>query len=405
MKFNINRLTEYLLYLLSFSFFAGKTYQIITALVVVSFLIDIVRSKRWYVFKDTLFIIFSLWCTYLFISALWAVSPSFSMTGALQLFTWCLLYLAIRYTLETKQQIDTFVKLQAFVVLFVALNSVVQFFAGYNFFGVPLEGSRVSDLFNERRTIGHLLPIWLGLFGAMLAFKGLSKKQYMLYALALIGLLLTLPLTGTRGPLVIMAIFLPLIAWMSPYRKWAFMTLGGLLVAVICIVATTPVLLERLETLSHPFEDQKHTRIPIWLTALEEFKDNPVLGVGFHNYRYRVFDYYEDSFESVEINATTGRYAFHAHSPWLDILSEQGIVGIFFVLSMLFTVALSAYRSGAGVLIGSMGVWYAFSILNSTFTISSGRWSFFMILAISFFALILNYKKASSEKEERIPDA
>lgn len=215
MKFNINRLTEYLLYLLSFSFFAGKTYQIVTALVVISFFIDIVRAKRWYVFKDTLFVIFSVWCIYLFISALWAVSPSFSMTGALQLFTWCCLYLAIRYTLESKQQIDTFVKLQAFVVLFVALNSVVQFFAGYNFFGIPLEGSRVSDLFNGRRTIGHLLPIWLGLFGAMLAFPGFSNKKYALYAGALLGLLITLPLTGTRGPLVIMAIFLPLIAWMS----------------------------------------------------------------------------------------------------------------------------------------------------------------------------------------------
>lgn len=398
MKFNTGRLTEYLLYLLSFSFFAGKTYQIITAFIVVSFFIDIVRLKRWYVFKDTLFIIFSLWCTYLFISALWAVSPLFSMTGALQLFTWCVLYLAIRYTLETKQQIDTFVKLQAFVVLFVALNAVVQFFVGYNFFGIPLEGSRVSDLFNERRTIGHLLPIWVGLFGAMLTFVNLPKRQYLLYTAALLGLLITLPLSGTRGPLVILAITLPLIAWLSPYRKSAFTALIGLLVVMVCIVITTPTLLARFETLSHPFKDQQHARIPIWLTAIEAFKDNPILGVGFHNYRYRVFDYYEDSFESIEINRETGNYAYHAHSPWMDILSEQGLVGICFVLGMLATIALNAYRLGVSVLVGSTGVWYAFSLLNSTFTVSSGRWSYFMILSISFFALILNYKKATTEK-------
>jgi len=380
MKLSIGRLTEYLIYLLSFSFFAGKTYQIVSGLIIVSFFIDVLRLKRWDVLKDPLFIIFSAWCTYLFISALWAVSPSYAISGSLHLFMWCLLYLAIRFTLVTKQQIDTFIMLQAVVVLFVALNSVVQFYMGYNFFGIPLEGSRVSDLFNERRTIGHLLPVWLGLFGSMLAFPGLSKKRYMLYAAALLGLLLTLPLTGTRGPLVIMAIFIPLIAWMSPYRKWAFMGLGGLLVAVMCIVATTPVLLERLETLSHPFKDQQHTRIPIWLTAIEAFKDNPILGVGF------------------EINRETGNFAYHAHSPWLDILSEQGLVGIGFALAMLITIALSAYRSGANVLIGSMGVWYAFSLLNSTFTISSARWSYFMILAISFFAIILNYKKATAEK-------
>ena len=393
-----NHLTEYLIYLLSLAFFAGKTYQIVTALIIVSFFVDVIRFKRWYVFKDTLFIIFSLWCTYLFISALWAVNPSFSMTGALQLFAWCSLYLAIRFTFVTKKQIETFIKLQACVVLFVAFNSLLQFFVGYNLFGIPLEGSRVSDLFNERRTIGHLLPVWIGLFGAMLAFTGHTKRTYLLYTLALLGLLITLPLTGTRGPLVILAIFLPLIAWMSPYRKWAFMALGGLLIAVVCIIAVTPTLQQRLATLSNPFEDQRHTRIPIWLTALEEFKDNPILGVGFHNYRYRVFDYYEDSFESVEINRETGNYAYHAHSPWLDILSEQGLVGICFALAMLATIAFSAYRSGANVLIGSMGVWYAFSLLNSTFTISSGRWSYFMILSISFFVIILNYKKAIDEK-------
>ena len=398
MKLRFERLTEYLIYLLSFSFFAGKSYQIITGLIILSFLIDVIRFKRWGVFKDPLFVIFSAWCTYLLISASWAINPSYAISGSLHLFMWCSLYLAIRFTLTTKEQISTFVKLQALVVLFVALNSVVQFFVGYNFFGIPISSSRVTDLFNERRTIGHLLPVWIGLFGAMLAFKGLSQRQYLLYAFALLGLLITLPLTGTRGPLVVMAVSLPLIAWLSPYRKWAFTALGGVLVVVACIVITTPTLLTRIETLSHPFKDQQHTRIPIWLTAIEEFKDNPILGVGFHNYRYRVFDYYEDSFESTEINRETGNFAYHAHSPWLDILSEQGLVGLCFVLAMLANVALSTYRAGANVLIGSMGVWYAFSLLNSTFTLSSARWSYFMILSISFFAIILNYQKATTEK-------
>jgi len=399
MKFKRECLTEYLIYLLSFAFFAGKTYQIVAALVIISFIVDVIRFKRWSVFKDTLFIIFSLWCTYLFMSALWAKDPYFSMIGALQLFAWFSLYLAIRYTLTSKEQIERFAKLQAFVVLFVTLNSIVQFFLGHNFFGIPISASRVTDLFNERRTIGHLLPIWLGLFGAMLAFSGHAKRTYLLYALALIGLLITLPLTGTRGPLVVMAVSLPLIAWLSPYRKWAFTALGGLLVVVLCIVATTPTLLARLETLSHPFKDQQHTRIPIWLTAIEEFKDNPILGVGFHNYRYRVFDYYEDSFESTEINRATGNYAYHTHNPWLDVLSEQGLVGMVFFLSMLGVIVLTAYRLGVNVLLGSMGVWYAFSLLNSTFVISSGRWSFFMVLSISFFALVLNYQKALNEKK------
>lgn len=399
MRFTRDRLTEYLVYLLSFAFFAGKTYQIIAGLIILSFLVDIVRFKRWYVFKDTLFIIFSLWCAYLFISALWAVNPSSSMTGALQLLTWCSLYLAIRFTFVTKEKIETFVKLQAFIILFVALNSLAQFFMGYNFFGIPLQESRVTDLIQVRRTIGHILPVWIGLFGAMLAFQGHSKRMYFFYAIALLGLLITLPLTGTRGPLLILAIFLPLIAWMSPYRKWAFICLGGLLVVSTVIVVTTPILQQRLAALSNPFENQKHARISIWLTAFEEFKNNPILGVGFKNFRDRQFEYYKESFESYEIDPETGKGQLHAHSPWFDILAEQGIIGITFALSLLVNIALIAYRSSINVLIGSMGVLYSFSLLNSTFVISSGRWSFFMILSISFFALILNYQKALDKKE------
>ena len=54
MKLIREHLTEYLIYLLSLTFFAGKTYQIVTALVIVSFFVDVIRFKRWYVFKDTL---------------------------------------------------------------------------------------------------------------------------------------------------------------------------------------------------------------------------------------------------------------------------------------------------------------------------------------------------------------
>lgn len=397
MQLKREHLTEYLIYLLSITLFLGKAYQIVAGLVVVSFFLDVIRTKQWIILKDRLFLILSFWCLYLFTSALWSANPPSTMIGALELFLWCCLYLSIRYTFTSKVQIEQFIKLQALILLFVALNALIQFFLGYNLFGIPLTESRVTDLLQGRRTTGHLLPIWIGLLGAMLAFSGHPKRIYLLYSIALIGLLITLPLTGTRGPLVILAIFLPIIAWVSPYRKWAFISLSGLLMFILIIVAITPTLQQRLSTLSNPLEDQKHLRIPIWLTAFEEFKDNPFLGVGFKNFRERQFDYYEESFESFEINPKTGKGQLHAHSPWMDILSEQGTIGVAFALSLLGTIALMAYRSGINVWIGSMGVWYAFSLLNSTFVLSSGRWSFFMILSISFFGLIYNYQKTQKQ--------
>lgn len=391
MNFDKNKILEYLFYILPISFLVGKSYKVIAAMIIIIFLITVVQKSRWEIFRDSIFLILALWCAYLFCSSLWAIAPMSAMKGSLELFLWCLLYLAIKFSLTTISGIEKFIYAQAFVVLFVVLSALMQFSIGFNFFGIPISGSRVTDPFTDTRIFGYIFPIWIGLFGSILAMQEQEKRKYIFYSIVLIGMLGTLPLTGSRGPLIILAVFLPLIAWMSPFRKWAFLALGFLMVALIFVVTSTPVLQARLSTLTNPFEDQKHTRIPIWLVAIEEFKDNPILGVGFRNYRYRQFEYYKDSFESNEINPDTGSMVFHAHSPWLDILAEQGIVGLLFALSLLLMIAKMIYQRGVVVMIGSMGVWYAFSILNSGFVLSSGTWSFFMILPISYFVVIVNY--------------
>ena len=398
MIFDRHNVLLYLLNLLGISFFLGKSFKVVAGLIVIIFFIDIYRMKKWYVLQDRIFIILSLWCLYLLSSSLWAVNFISAIKGALEVFLWVLFYLAVRFTLLTKEDIRKFIKVQGFIAIFIIISAIIQFVVGYNFFGIPIEASRVTDPFSNTRLLGYVFPLWIALFGAMLVIQEEEKNKSLFYGLVIAGLLVTLPLTGSRGPLIILAIFLPLIAWMSPFRKWAFITLGGVFVSALLIVSVTPQLQERLSSLMHPFENQKHTRIPIWMVALEEFKDNPIGGVGFRNYRDRQFEYYKDSFESHEINPETGAIAYHAHSPWMDILAEQGIVGVLFALALLVTIAKIAYRMGGAVFIGSMGVWYSFSFLNSGFSLSSGRWSFFMILSISFFMIVRNYcLKSSSE--------
>lgn len=395
MLYDKNKVMEYLLYLLSLSFFVGKSYKVVAGLVVIVFLIDVFKNKRWEIFKDQIFIILALWCIYLFCSALWAENYIRTMIGSLEVFLWCLLYLSVKYTLTTNEQIDRFLRVQSVLAIFIVFNIVTQFIFGFNIFGIPIQGARVTDLFSGHdRMFSYIFPLWVALFGAMLASREQTKKRYILYAIALFGILLSIPLSGSRGALLLLVLFLPLIAWVTPLRKWAFIVLGALVVSSVLMVSTSSVLQARLKTLAHPFENQRHTRIPIWLTAIEMIKDNPIVGVGFKNFREREFEYYKDSFDSIEINPKTGAKASHAHNPWLDILSEQGVIGACFALLLLFTIAKMAYKAGTIAFIGSMGVWYSFSILNAGFVISSGTWSFFMILSITFFSIIVNYTKS-----------
>lgn len=398
MSINRTKVLEYLLYILTLSLFLGKSYKVVAGLIIIVFFIDIFKNKRWEIFKDKIFMILGIWCGYLFISALWSVNYISAMKGSLELFVWCLLYLSIKFSLTTQKQIEKFLKVQIIVLVFIIINVLMQYFIGYNMFGIQIQAQRVTDLLSNKRLFAYIFPFWIGMLGAFISIKGQSKKSYILYSLAIIGILITIPLSGARGALLLLIVFLPIIAWMSPFRKWAFLGLGLVMLSSSFMVYSSPILQKRLETLSHPFEDQRRIRVSIWLVALETFKDNPLLGVGFRNFRDRQYEYYKNSFDSIVINPKKGKIAYHVHNPWLDILSEQGIVGLGFLLTLLFVIAKMVYSSGVILMIGSMGVWYSFSLLNSGFVLSSGRWSFFMILSISFFAIVQNYLKDISKK-------
>lgn len=392
-KISLFKSREYLIYSIVPFLFLGKTYKVVAGMVVILFLIEVFKQKKWNIFNDTIFKTLALWCVYLFISALWAVKPTSSMSGSLELLLFTTFYLAVKNTLTTKKQIKNFLFINSGMVLFVVLNIFIQYVTGYNLFGIPIHGLRTTELISDGLSYGQILPIWIALFGAMVSGFKIEKKQYVLFSIALFTTIIAIPLTGTRGPLIIMAIFIPLIAWLSPYRKYAMMALTVLLASLVLVVSTSPKLQARLATLKSPFENQKYVRIPIWLTAFEMFKDNPIAGVGFKNFRYRALEYYDEDLHARTFNIEKKKVPFHTHSPWADIASEQGLIGLSFAGFLLFSVLRLIIAFGPIAAVGSMGIWYTFSLLNSTFALSSGKWSFFSILSITFFAIILNNLK------------
>ena len=405
-KFSYEKIMGYLLYILSLSLFVGKSYNVFSALIVVIFLFHTFKERLFCVFKDKFFIFMSIWCIYMLSSVIWATHKDGIISAAGVLFLWVLLYLAIKTYLDSKDKLERFFKFQTYIVLFVAFNALLQFLIGYNIFGVPILDGRATDIFfsSNSRIFPFILPLYVGVFGAMLSLKDRSSSHYILYGSALFGILIAVPLSGSRGPLLLLSVFIPIIVWTSPYRKTAFIMLAVLCACVISIAFNSDKLQDRLISLAHPFENQKHLRVAIWKTAIEEFEDNPILGVGFKNFKYRQFDYYKPEFESYEIDKEQNKMVEHAHSPWMDILAEQGIVGFGFAITLFFSILYNVYRKGTFILIGAFSVFYAFSFLNSTFVISKSRWSFFMIFSITVFTLVANYYKYINSSSDRKVD-
>ncbi|CAD7286827.1 O-antigen ligase family protein [Campylobacter suis] len=391
-----------LLFIFSLTLYIGKSYNIVSALIVLAFMFKTYKARQFFVFKDKFFIFMSLWCAYMLLSMIWATHKDDIPKSVGVLFLWVLLYLAIKTELNSTQKLERFFKLQIYVVLFIAFNAILQLSLGYNIFGTKLTIGRATDLFSSAdRIYPYILPLFVGMFGAMLTLKNRPKSHYILYTLGLFGIFLAVPASGIRGPLIILAIFIPIIAWANPYRKTALGAFGFLILCLAALLYTNPALQNRVKTLKNPFENQKHLRVAIWKTAFEQFKDNPMLGVGYKNFRHRQFEYYKPEFKSREIDPKKNKTAHHSHSPWLDILAEQGVVGLCFLIVLFFGVLKNAYKKGAFMFISLFSVMYAFSFLHSTFVLSSSRWSFFMIYAVTIYALLSKYHKISVQNEQK----
>ncbi|MBI2400011.1 MAG: O-antigen ligase family protein [Deltaproteobacteria bacterium] len=114
-------------------------------------------------------------------------------------------------------------------------------------------------------------------------------------------------------------------------------------------------------------ESSAAQRLVLWEHALDQFKNNPVFGIGFNSFGFTV--------EEGELTDT--------HNFYLKTLSEQGLIGISLLAILLFKAFLSGMRlyKNAGTNfqralgLGFMGTVISMSITN----IFGDRWSYFVL--------------------------
>ncbi len=96
----------------------------------------------------------------------------------------------------------------------------------------------------------------------------------------------------------------------------------GFVALYICsfFVPVVADIFNRFSTIGEDTESM--TRFSMWALALKNFKENPILGIGWNGYKYQFFQYLYNP----KIRAE--RYAFlNAHNVYLQLLSETGVIG------------------------------------------------------------------------------
>lgn len=196
--------------------------------------------------------------------------------------------------------------------------------------------ARLGDLYTyDANDLGVILVSGLPLTMALLAAGG--RLQRLILVGAIVGNIVTIALTGSRGAMVGIAVVgLFLFVTANQFAWWKRIGVAAALVGAL-IVAAPPGYWTQMSTILNPEDDYNVTdidgRLPIAKRGFGYFLDRPVLGIGPQN------------FGRAEINNPEKRMLLPPgaplrniapHNTYVQVISELGGVGIVIWMFMLF---------------------------------------------------------------------
>jgi putative inorganic carbon (HCO3(-)) transporter len=274
-------------------------------------------------------------------------------------------YLALN-SLRDENQHKILIIIMALVILFISIRSYRAFTVGLSF----VEENRMVGPFETVRLdsnhFGAFIVSYCSFFLGLLLFDKHKWRRLLSLAAVLFGLY-PLFFSYSRG------------AYMAALGVLVFFGLikkRSLLILALVIFLSWQTLLpqtvvERIsmtKTEEGELEGSAGVRLDLWSHAIDLFKKNPILGVGWGGFRFTV----PEGFKFKD-----------AHNLYMKTLSEQGIIGLILLLFIffqslksgqrLFKTGRTPFQKGLGF--GFLGCTAAFIITN----MFGDRWSYFVL--------------------------
>jgi O-antigen ligase len=277
----------------------------------------------------------------------------------------------------------------ALIAMFWLVDAGLQAITGISIGGAP-EAERLTGVFGaENPKLGPLLAT---LSPFVLLYVLRSQRLWLFFAIAVsIGVIVLL--SGARAAWISYS----LVLFLSLYRLFSvkqMLLLGaGLLISSASAYYFSDALQARVErTLTAELgsaEKIDHAlsgRLSIWETSVKMIAEHPINGVGIRGFRdaYPVYADSDDWFIKQK------DVAFHAHHWLLEVLSETGVVGLFFwALSILLAYRAwrwSSAHARAEALAPAIALIAIGFPLNTHLAFFSTYWGSVWLLLIALFA-------------------
>lgn len=311
-------------------------------LIILFFFKEVAFKKNLKYFKNIIFIIFIIWCCYNIVRSIFSEYVLLSLESSLFYFRFGLFSLAVWYVCDCMPKFKTYlyyIIVCAFFIIFI--DSLFQYFYGFNVLGFEYQNNRVTSFFDTEMILGSyivkIMPVFLIL--SICEFNHKLKIYFSIFCIILCFIIIAL--SGERVALFNFY-FMFFLYILIINRKIIYLFFSLILIFSISLVIFIPSLNERF--IKHTFSSHQfnlygsdmrvfsNVHQQIYISSINIFKDNPLLGTGTKTFREicKKPKYFSRNSCST-----------HPHNIYIQLLTETGLIGF---MPLLFLYLYLSYN-------------------------------------------------------------
>ena len=371
----LKKISIYLIGLLPLSLVAGPFIgELLLFSIFIIFIHYFLEQKLFYLFESNLLKIFFLFWIYIVTISLFAVETFVSIKSSFFYIRFALYTVSIVYLLTlVKGSIKIIYTIYKYTLLFVIMDSIVQVFFGVNIFGLEPNSvnlTRISGPFGDQFILGSFLQKILPVFIYLILKNYHVEKKIKLFDIIIIILTFAIIYrSGERSALGLIILFSFLFFVINKsFRKKMLVILLFFIIISSAFTFHNPAIFKRnftdtlgqfkgkyyekflnkevsetsLNFMLFSFDHQTH-----YSTAFRMFLDKPIFGHGVKMFRYKCkdFSYKPKKNYSNSFGQSKNFYgcSTHPHNTYLQLLSETGLIGFFFIFSLFAYLLLQIF--------------------------------------------------------------
>ena len=311
------------------------------------FIYDIFKNKNYkLVFFENKFILTFI-LIFILLNLLFSTNWQISLRGNLGLLKHIFLYFALIYFFfKDEKNLRLLITTFVLAIMFVLIDSYIQFFFNQDLFGYPVtdsHGRRLSGPFGNEYIVGSFILKTIFLTKKSEYFK--KDFSWIIYLFASFILVI---LASQRMPTIMFSTSLFILFFIDKNMsiKSKSIILLITLFSLLAILNLNPKI--KIHYIDRTFQqvglDNDHNKKIFWdsqwgahfLTAIEIYKDNIISGSGIKTFRLECSD---EKYSKVNSANSNQRCSTHPHNIYFEILSETGSIGvIFFLILFIFFI-------------------------------------------------------------------